>query len=201
MALSSFDPNLQQQDLSSKIVAGFERISEVFKVLLWNQAKLEGLSPIQIQILIFSAYHKAELCTVSYLAQEFNVTKPTISDAIRVLLKKELLIKGESTTDNRSYHILLTEIGQNTLERIQLFEAPFKPLIANLPPKEQYQLFSTLSTLIHQLNSSGILQVQRHCLGCRHYSKKGESHYCNLLNKSLTATELRLDCPEHSLSS
>ena len=85
MDKSVFNPDFQQKDISSKLVAGLERISEVFKVLLWEKAKQVSLSPIQIQILIFIAYHKQELCNVSHLAREFNITKPTVSDAIKIL--------------------------------------------------------------------------------------------------------------------
>ena len=89
MGESVFNPDQQEKDISSKIVAGLERISEVFKVLLWEKAKMVGLSPIQIQMLIFIAFHKQELCNVSHLAKEFNITKPTVSDAIKVLDKKK----------------------------------------------------------------------------------------------------------------
>ena len=61
MKESTFNPEQQDKDISSKIVAGLERVSEVFKILLWENAKLVGLSPIQIQILIFVAFHKRNL--------------------------------------------------------------------------------------------------------------------------------------------
>ena len=79
MEKSVFDTSFQQESVSNKIVVGLERISEVFRTLLWAEAKKSGVSPIQIQILIFIAYHKSSLCTVSYLAKELDVTKPTIS--------------------------------------------------------------------------------------------------------------------------
>ena len=110
--MSIFNPEEQENNLSGKIVAGLERISQAFKVLLWNKAKQLGLSPIQIQILIFIAYHKNEYCNVSFLAQEFNVTKPTISDAVRALNKKNLIVKDHSSADNRSYSIFLSEQGK-----------------------------------------------------------------------------------------
>ena len=93
MKKSVFNTEFQQKSITSKIVVGLERISEVFKVLLWEHAKVIGLSPIQIQILIFIAYHKQELCNVSHLAKEFNVTKPTVSDAIKVLDRKKFIVK------------------------------------------------------------------------------------------------------------
>jgi hypothetical protein len=71
---SPFDLNQQNKKVESKIVVALERISEAFRVLLWNESKENALSPIQIQILIFLLFHSDEMCKVSYLAQEFNMT-------------------------------------------------------------------------------------------------------------------------------
>lgn len=196
MNKSDFDPIQQQQDLSSKIVAGLERVSEVFKILLWEKAKLVGLSPIQIQILLFIAYHRNELCNVSYLAKEFNVTKPTISDAIRVLEKKEMILKDYSLSDARSYTILLTALGSKTVEENGEFAGPLKKLIRKLNPSDLAPLYKTLSELIFKLNSAGILTVQRTCYACRFYQKQGETNYCTLLDNELKSEDIRIDCPE-----
>ena len=83
-----FDPKVQESDLSSKSVVGLERISEVFRVLLWQKSNETGLSPIQIQLLIFIKNHDSSLANVSQLAREFNMKKPTISDAVKVLFQK-----------------------------------------------------------------------------------------------------------------
>ena len=87
--MSVFNLDNQNAGLNSKIVAGLERLSQAFRTLLWEKAKEFGLSPIQIQVLIFIHYHSKEKSTVSYLAQEFNLTKPTISDAIKALEQKK----------------------------------------------------------------------------------------------------------------
>ena len=99
---SSFDLNRQNKNTESKIVVALERISEAFRVLLWNESKENSLSPIQIQILIFIHFHTSEKCKVGYLADEFNMTKATISDSVRVLLAKELVIKETDPIDTRS---------------------------------------------------------------------------------------------------
>ncbi|WP_299680746.1 MarR family winged helix-turn-helix transcriptional regulator [uncultured Tenacibaculum sp.] len=196
---STFNPEQQEKDISSKIVAGLERVSEVFKKLLWEKAKLIGLSPIQIQILIFITFHKRDLCNVSHLAKEFNVTKPTISDAIRVLHKKELIIKDYSSSDNRSYTIILSEKGKEIVNETQGFSNPLKNQVDNFEQQEKESLFETLSTLIHKLNKNGILSVQRTCYGCKYYQKNDTSHFCNLLNTQLQTTEIRLDCPDFEI--
>jgi DNA-binding MarR family transcriptional regulator len=194
---SIFNPDFQQQDLSSKIVASLERVSEVFKVLLWEKAKLVGLSPIQIQILLFIAYHKTELCNVSHLAKEFNVTKPTISDAIKVLDKKQMIIKDYSSADSRSYSILLSQLGTEIVSQTNDFANPLKSLINNFEQTDLDGVFKTLSELIYKLNSTGILSVQRTCFGCKFHTKHGATDYCNLLEKNLLKSDIRLDCPEY----
>ncbi len=92
---SPFNRKSQQEDVTSKIVVGLEKISEAFRSMIWEYAKMKNLSPIQIQILIFLKNHEAALCNVSHLAKEFNLTKPTISDAIKVFTEKKSHRKAE----------------------------------------------------------------------------------------------------------
>jgi DNA-binding MarR family transcriptional regulator len=192
---SIFNPNVSQ-DVSSKIVTGLERISEVFKLLLWEKAKHIGLSPIQIQTLIFVAFHKSELCTVSHLAKEFNITKPTISDAVKVLDRKGIIFKDFSTTDQRSYTIQLTDLGKQLVAETNDFASPLKAQVDTFDVAELDSIFKTLSELIYKLNQNGILTVQRTCYGCKFYQKNDTSDYCNLLQKELKNQDIRLDCPE-----
>ncbi len=196
MKESTFNPAQQEKDISSKIVVGLERVSEVFKILLWEKAKLVGLSPIQIQILIFVAFHRQDLCNVSHLAKEFNLTKPTISDAIKALDQKGLINKDFSTSDNRSYLISLSKKGTAMVSQTNDFSAPLQKQLGGFSPTELESLFGTLSQLIYKLNRNGILSVQRTCFGCTFYQKNKDSDYCNLLKKKLHRKEIRLDCPE-----
>lgn len=196
MKKSVFNIEFQQKSITSKIVISLERISEVLKALLWEHAKVIGLSPIQIQILIFVAYHKAELCNVSHLAKEFIVTKATISDAIRVLFEKKYIIKDHSLTDKRSYSILLSELGKKTVSETENFANPIEAQLENIETVDLENVFKTLSELIYQLNKNGILTVQRTCFGCKFYDKSRGKDYCNLLDKELLTPDIRLDCPE-----
>lgn len=196
MDRSIFDPERQQQDVASKIVAGLERISEVFKVLLWEKAKERGLSPIQIQLLLFVAFHKDRLCKVSHLAKEFNITKATVSDAVKTLEKKGLIIKDFSSADSRSYTIHLSDLGKRMVAETGDFANPIKRGLDNFDAEDLEGLYKTLAGLIHKLNRSGILTVQRICYGCAFHQKNGDTDYCNLLGMELQHHDIRLDCPE-----
>lgn len=195
---SAFNPDQQQRDISSKVVAALERISEVFKTLLWDKAKLIGLSPIQIQILVFIAFHSEELCHVSHLAKEFNVTKPTVSDAIKTLVQKELISKVNSSTDNRRYFIQLSPTGDKMLSDLYDFANPLKSTLDTFNISEVQSMYKTLSELIYKLNIMGLLSIQRMCYACKFYENRKSSHYCNLLEKELQDNDIRIDCPEFS---
>ena len=198
MEKSIFDTSFQQEHVSNKIVVGLERISEVFRTLLWEQAKQVGVSPIQIQILIFIAHHKSELCKVSHLAKEFNLTKPTISDAVKALEHKKLIIKDFSEADNRSYIIVLSEKGKTVVASTSTFANPLKTQLETFNEAQLNSVYATLTKLIHNLNKTGMISVQRSCYACAFHTKNQGSDYCNFLQKPLMTNDIRLDCPEYS---
>lgn len=199
MKRSSFDLSEQNQKIDSKIVVALERLSEAFRVLLWNESKIHALSPIQIQILIFLQFHSKENCRVSYLANEFNMTKATISDSIRVLLEKKLVAKETDFSDTRSYTISLTEEGEKITQKVSHFATPIKQPIENLSVEQKAIMLNILLTLIYDLNKAGIITIQRMCFTCSYYKSDQGAHYCNLLNTKLVETEIRVDCPEHQM--
>jgi len=196
---SAFDVNRQNKKVESKIVVALERISEAFRVLLWNESKENALSPIQIQILIFLLFHSEEQCKVSYLAQEFNMSKATISDSVKLLLQKGLIQKFDDPSDTRSYIIGLTEEGKQTAEKSANFAFAIEKPLGSMNDEQKEAMLSGLLKLIHELNKAGIITIQRMCFTCSHYENTEGKHYCKLLQSKLASTDLRVDCPEHEL--
>lgn len=194
--MSLFNLEDQNANLDNKIVAGLERLSQVFRILLWNKAKEHSLSPIQIQLLIFILHHSADKTTISYLAQEFNVTKPTISDAIKILEQKKLIKKYTDSTDTRSYTMQVTTAGQKIVTEAENFANPFTLIIKKVSKTEKIILWQNISNLIIQLNKLEIISVQRTCFNCKHYTTKNKTHFCNLLNLKLETQDIRIDCRE-----
>lgn len=198
--MSVFNLDKQNSNLDNKIVAGLERLSQVFRILLWEKAKEYSLSPIQIQLMIFIRYHSQELSTISYLAQEFNFTKPTISDAIKVLELKKLIKKKSDNNDTRSYTIQLTAKGEKIVVETENFANPISEMISNSKQSDKLILWNNIATLITKLNRLEVICVQRTCFNCNHFSTKGGSDFCNLLNQKLQAKDIRIDCEEFELA-
>ena len=184
-------------DLEKKIIQGLERLSDVFKTLLWEKAKNHGISPIQIQILIFVKNHRLELCNITQLAKEFSLTKPTVSDAVRVLYEKDLVAKEFSSADSRRYGLFLTSAGRKITDEIGDFTKPIETILEERADKELEMVYLHLTHLIAGLHKKGIIQVQRNCFSCRFYRGNGRKHFCGYLDQPLTHEELRLDCAEH----
>ena len=201
MGKSSFDLNHQNENIDSRIVAAMERIAQAFRVLLWNESKELSLSPIQIQLLIFLLFHSEEKRKVSYLADEFNMTKATISDSIKVLEQKKLIRKVNDKDDTRSYYIYLTGKGMEIAKQTATFTRQIEEPIAQLNSEDKVNLLISLTGIIQHLNQTGVITIQRMCKTCVYFSSgNGKNpHFCHLLNQKLFNADLRLDCPDHTL--
>lgn len=194
--MSVFNLSNQNSNLDSKIVAGLERLSQVFRILLWEKAKEHSLSPIQIQLMIFIQHHLQDKSTISYLAQEFNFTKPTISDAIKVLEQKQFIKKITDSTDTRSYTIQLTVKGKKIVSDTENFANPLTDIITKSTSADKLVLWENITNLITQLNKLQVISIQRTCFNCKHYSIKFKTAFCNLLDQKLQTQDIRIDCEE-----
>ncbi|GEP91343.1 DNA-binding transcriptional regulator, MarR family [Chitinophaga terrae (ex Kim and Jung 2007)] len=190
--VSTFNPAQQAENTSSKVVASLERLSEAFRVLLWQEATQYGLSPIQIQVLTFLLHYPEEKRTVTTLANYFNMTKATISDAVKSLEQKNYLIRKPSPTDTRSHTLHLVKEGRAIARKVERFADPLQETVEQLSSKEQVGLLEQLMQLIHRLNQKEVISTQPMCLNCEHYTLK-RGHYCNVLKSSLKGG-LLIDC-------
>lgn len=191
--------NLENQNssLTSKIVVALEKISEAYRVMLWEKSKTYNLSPIQIQILVFVNSHKPEYCTVSYLAEEFNITKATVSDSVKSLLSKGYIQKLDNEKDTRSYLITLTKKGKELIENLNNYSKQMINPINDLDSTKQLELWENLSSIIQNISNSNLINMKRMCLTCKYYSSEGDEQYCELLEQELKQVDIRIDCPEH----
>jgi DNA-binding MarR family transcriptional regulator len=197
--MSAFDPERHITNVDYKIVAALEKISEVFRVLLWTEAKEHKLSPIQMQLLIFIKYHNSDKQRrIASMAREFNLTKATISDSIKVLEQKGLIKRTDDAFDSRSFNFSLTDQGSKLTGMIENFTLPLDGAIATLSPPQKDQFLLSVLDLIFRLNQTGIISTQRMCYSCFYYNgDRQQAHFCNLMQKPLAVDELRIECPEH----
>lgn len=199
--MSAFNPERHIIHTDYKIVAALEKVSEVFRVLLWAEAKEHRLSPIQLQLLIFLKYHNTNKHRrIASMAREFNLTKATVSDSIKVLEQKGLLERTADSVDSRSFNFSLTDYGMELTGMVEHFTLPLDSAVATLSAQQKEYLLSSILDLIYRLNQCGIISTQRMCYNCCYYSgDRHQHHHCHLLQKQLAFEELRFECPEHEM--
>lgn len=201
---SIFNHKYQHSDLDAKLVLALERISHIFRVLLWEQTKQYNLSPIQTQILIY-VYHQPETDrNITTLAQRLNITKATVSDAVKSLVQKKLVKKLSDKEDARFFYLELTSKGKELVKKIESWGEKFRRNFNDIPIDKKINLYETLLQILISFEEEGIINRNRICITCRHFQiqkkNRKETYFCQLLNLPLRTEELRVDCPEHELA-
>ena len=195
--MKAFKLETQNSDISSRITSSLELISQVFRVNLWEIQKEYKVSPIQTQILIFLKFHDEKLCTVTELAKEFHLTKATVSDSIKTLVKKDFVEKVSDPEDSRKAFLSLTKTGKHLTENFDSYAKELHQAISTIADENKAIIYENLLSIISQLQNANIINERRMCISCHYYQEIDEESYrCNLMEKDLSRTELRLDCSE-----
>src|SRR3954464_6882917 len=105
---TNFSPEQQLTDLDARLLLSLQRLSDMLKAMQWEQARSLGITPLQLQILLFVGYHPPEVNKAANIATELQVSRPTISDAVGSLVSKHLLFMSTDKRDRRSYSLVLT---------------------------------------------------------------------------------------------
>lgn len=188
-------------DLDQRLSGALERMGHVTRTLLARQAYLEGLSPLQLQLLRRLA-SGARTARVSDLANELDVSQATISDALKTMLGKGLLAKERDVQDRRSIVLSLTHEGNELLARLGQWTQPLEAKLQLLDEADKGTALRLVLRLIADLHLDGVINVARTCMTCVHFDDTTHPdsslpYHCHLLETAFAETELRVDCHEH----
>lgn len=189
-------------DPAAKIAAALERLSHAFRVLLREEGRRRGLSPVQVRVLLHLRRHGPSLRRVGRLAEEFDLAPATVSETVSTLERKKLLRRVPSERDGRVVILSLTGRGESLARELSDWTEVVRRRIASLPQEEKRTHLRFLLRLIASLHDAGVISVARMCVTCRFFGRDGgpdadAPHYCHLLEEPLSVAELRVDCPEH----
>ncbi|MBK7942762.1 MAG: winged helix-turn-helix transcriptional regulator [Flavobacteriales bacterium] len=136
---------------------------------------------------------------VARLAQDLQVSRPTMSACVKTLVDRGLLKRSAETHDARSHSLILSAQGRKVHLAISA-SAGLDRSIAVMREPEREALLLGLMTVLQQLLTDGSVDVQRMCWTCSHYrGDRRNTHRCALMEISLATKDLRTDCPEHEL--
>ena len=198
----AFDPSSQHGDVDKKIVAALDRISQAYRVLLQEEAQGRSLSPIQARFLVHLLHHPDELGRVGRLAEEFSLSRATVSDAVRSLESKGLVRRELWPGDARVATLKLTPAGKEAAAGLSGWADVVEEQLGTLGAEEKVSVMRFLMRLISALQGAGVIKVARMCVSCRFFrpdAHRGSAspHHCALLDQPLSGADLRTNCPEH----
>ena len=186
-------------DIDAKLVAALERVGQALRVQLWDKAKQHGLSPTQLQVLLRLAGDPPARRRIGVLADELDVTHPTLSDAVAVLRRKGLVDRDPRS---RKAPLSLSARGRAMADRLIDWDERTRQQLADLPIADKQATLRLLLDLIAGLQRTGAITVARMCVTCRFFRRNAHPdsarpHHCALVDAPLGAGELRVDCAEH----
>lgn len=193
-----YNPDFQNQNLAARTTAAFDKLADVFKTMLWASQKKNGFSPLQLKLLLYTAYHKPTENTINQFVEEFKITKATVSDCIKTLEKQELLTKVLNHKDNRRFQIQLTDHGKQIISQIEEYSSPLLAVLNTEKKEDLEQLYISLFSLLSKLDAQNIMPLRRSCADCKAYRSDGINHaFCMQLRIQLPSQNRRIDCPTY----
>ncbi|GAA1341319.1 MarR family winged helix-turn-helix transcriptional regulator [Saccharothrix algeriensis] len=188
-------------ELDRRLVAALERIGHVTRTLLWRDAYSTGMSPMQAQLLLHLDTRR-QAHRVGDLAAEFDVSPPTISDALAALRRKGLVAREQDPNDRRSFSFTPTPEGARVAADLTSWADPITAQLPVVTAEQKAATLRLLLTMIAGLHRQGVLAVARTCLTCRFFVRDAHPdtdlvHHCRLLDTAFSDAALRVDCAEH----
>jgi DNA-binding MarR family transcriptional regulator len=206
-------PGNQAGDLDARLAGAAERVGHAARLLLRAAASRQGLSITQAQLLLRLASGGTRASrSMAAMTRWFDVSQPTISDAVTALQVKGLVTK---TRRGRAQHLDLTVTGTAAVAELTGWDRPLREALGQHPIETRGVVLEVLLDVIGRLHAAEIVTVARTCTTCRFFEpaalspsspdgrrpepdrESAGSHRCGLLGIPLASTQLRLDCAEH----
>jgi DNA-binding MarR family transcriptional regulator len=189
--------------VAQRVADALARVSAALKSRSWQEGESLGLTPTQADILTLLARSGDAPIGVSAVAERLQVSRPTASDAVAALVRKDLASKETAEGDRRAVALRLTERGANAAAVIAGWPDFLTRAVASLPVHEQTALLTGLIGTIRALQRHQDIPTQRLCVTCRHFRANvhpdpDTPHHCALVDAPFGERHLRVDCPEHS---
>ncbi|GIP58535.1 MarR family transcriptional regulator [Paenibacillus sp. FSL W8-0186] len=199
-----FDPQHRKDNRSARVSMALFRMSQAIKKVTQAESDALGLSPVQIQALLFAAYTRNDVATVGNFADAIGTTHVTAVKIINGLLRKGLVTKAQKPEDRRVTLLLLTAEGKVIISQLNHWGHSLEEAVGSISDEALADFELGLGAIISAMQQRGQLVVAEPCLGCVHFHPNvGDAaapHYCGLIQKYLTHEASLQECPEHTPS-
>lgn len=180
----------------SKFILFVEKLSEIYRFLLWEKAKVSGLSPIQIQILTYLKTNPANRRNTSSLAAFFHVTQATISESVKNLAEKGLVQTVRCQEDKRKHCITITPKGTRLLQEVCDWHNPLSQIYHQKFSEEfRNEMDYFIYSILHIFSKEFVIEGFTFCFDCKYFVPESrDKSYCAHFRKEFAPSEYPLEC-------
>jgi len=185
-----------------QITVAFQRLAAFWRASQWQEVKDMGLNPTQADVLARVAARPERIAT---LADQLGITQSSLSDTVSALVAKGLVARRPDPADGRARQIMATSEGQKIAAQIPGSPPALDAAIATLGTSEQGAMLRSLTLIIRSLQEARAIPVQRMCVTCRYFRPHAHDdpdnpHHCAFVDAAFGDAELRMDCPDHEIT-
>ncbi|MFD0712543.1 MarR family winged helix-turn-helix transcriptional regulator [Paenibacillus sp. GCM10027626] len=199
-----FDPQYRKDNRSARIGMALFRMSQAIKKVTQAESDTLGLSPVQVQALLFAAHTRSDVATVGNFANTIGTTHVTAVKILNGLVRRGLIHKSQKAEDRRVTLLSLTSKGRAVVNKLDNWGHLLEEALQSIPEELLTHFEIGLGSIISTLQKKGHLVVSEPCTGCIHFlPNTGDitaPHYCKMIQKYLTHEASLQECPEHTPS-
>ncbi len=177
----------------SRIITLLERLGNLVHNELRADAKRQGLQPVHLQILAYlrraNRYSDLPIAVAEYL----GLTRGTVSQSIKLLQQKGLLIKCVAHPLARKQHLRLTARGRAVVDASWLYTIPAELEQNRLATGQLAAMLESLLGTLQRAHHGKTFGVCQHCV---FHQRHGNDSRCGLTGEALQADEIELLCRE-----
>ncbi len=200
--MSSFDPRYRQENIPGNITIALYRISQAIGILLRRKGLAHGLSPTQVQALLFLAYSRPGVRTIGGLAQRLGCTLATASGVADVLERKGLAYREPLPEHRRTITLHLTSQGEALIHELDHVLDELEESIRTLSPADQESMLHAMQQIVRRLAGAGHVVIYEMCWSCgffrpnAHPADPAGPHHCAFMDAPLPEENTYTECPD-----
>ena len=158
-----------------------------------DAGRSEGLNPAQSMALEYLARANKFSRQPSHVAEFMGSTRGTISQTLKALREKGLIVEMRSEADRRAISYALTPTGIEILDQSNTLRSTFQ----DLSESQLNQLEQSLQTILDNALRTNGLKPFGVCKTCQHFAPRSKGGFCNLLSAPLEQSETEKICVEN----
>ncbi|GJL57078.1 MAG: transcriptional regulator [Nitrospirales bacterium] len=173
-----------------------ERLSNLLRMEMRAFGLRFGLQPVQIEALTYLTQCNRYSDTPQAVTEYLGLTKGTVSQSLKVLEQKGLVVKQQDRQDKRVVHLTPTAKGKKLIEQ----SIPAKGLETALKMTGSIkirELKEVLRATLRGMQHNNKRKTFAACHTCRFNQHHHDTYTCGLTKEPLSKQDIQLICREH----